>query len=114
MDFLKWLAELRTPLGDWLMSAVTRLGEEALFIVLALTIFWCVDKKRGYFLLFTGFVGMVCNQLLKMIFRRGTGHVVFCAVGEYFQTCFVNHVPPPGCFSERTVPFFFNYTTFPS
>lgn len=69
MDFLKWLAELRTPLGDWLMSAVTRLGEEALFIVLALTVFWCVDKKRGYFLLFTGFVGMVCNQLLKMIFR---------------------------------------------
>ena len=69
MEFLKWLAELRTPLGDWLMSAVTRLGEEALFIVLALTVFWCVDKKQGYFLLFTGFVGMVCNQLLKMIFR---------------------------------------------
>ncbi len=69
MNFLEWLSGLRTPLGDLLMGAVTRLGEEALFIVLALTVFWCVDKKRGYFLLFTGFVGMVCNQLLKMIFR---------------------------------------------
>lgn len=69
MEFLRWLAELRTPFGDWLMNIATRLGEEALFMILALTVFWCIDKKRGYYLLFTGFIGTVCNQILKMIFR---------------------------------------------
>lgn len=69
MEILRWLADLRTPFGNWLMGMVTRLGEEALFMLIALTVFWCIDKKRGYYLLFTGFIGTVCNQILKMIFR---------------------------------------------
>ena len=69
MDFLRWLSSIRTPFGDWLMSTLTHLGEETLFMIIALIIFWCVDKKRGYFLLFTGFTGIVCVQILKMIFR---------------------------------------------
>lgn len=69
MDFLRFLEGIRTPIGDVLMSVVTHLGEETLFMILALTIFWCVDKKRGYFLLFAGFTGTVCVQFLKMLFR---------------------------------------------
>ncbi|MBQ7334937.1 MAG: phosphatase PAP2 family protein [Clostridia bacterium] len=69
MDFLRWLEQLRTPFGDVLMSLVTHLGEETLFMVVALVFFWCVDKKRGYYLLFSGFTGTVCIQFLKMIFR---------------------------------------------
>ena len=69
MKFLYFLESIRTPVGDTLMSAITLLGEEMLFIVLALVFFWCVDKKRGYYLLFSCFTGTVCIQFLKMIFR---------------------------------------------
>lgn len=69
MDFLRLLEQIRTPVGDALMSVITLLGEETLFMVTALIFFWCVDKKRGYYLLFAGFTGTVVNQILKMIFR---------------------------------------------
>ncbi len=69
MEFLRFLERFRTPVGDALMSAVTLFGEETLFMVVALIFFWCVDKKRGYYLLFAGFTGTVVIQILKMIFR---------------------------------------------
>lgn len=69
MEFLKLLAGWRTPVLDQIMALITHLGEESLFMMIALIVFWCVNKKQGYFLLFTGFTGTVCNQILKMIFR---------------------------------------------
>ena len=69
MDFLKWLQSIRNPILDWIMATITHFGEETLFIVVALTVFWCLDKKRGYYLLFTGFTGIVGIQILKMAFR---------------------------------------------
>lgn len=69
LDFLRALAELRTPLLDTLMALVTHLGEETLFMVIALAVFWCVDKRRGYYLLLVGFGGTVINQALKITFR---------------------------------------------
>lgn len=68
LDFLRALAALRTPLLDTVMSTVTHLGEETFFMVLALTVFWCVDKRRGYYLLLTGFAGTLINQALKITF----------------------------------------------
>ncbi len=69
MEFLRLLESIRTPIGDAFWSFVTLFGEETLFIVLALVFFWCIDKKRGFFLLFTCFAGTICIQVLKMIFR---------------------------------------------
>ena len=69
MEFLYLLENLRTPWLTALMSAVTELGGETVFLVLALVVFWCVDKRRGYFLMTVGFVGTVCNQFLKLWFR---------------------------------------------
>ena len=69
MDFLRALAELRNPVLDAVMQFFTTFGEESLFILIALAFFWCIDKKRGYFLLFTGFAGIALNQILKMVFR---------------------------------------------
>ena len=31
--------------------------------------FWCIDKKKGYYLLAVGFLGTVLNQFLKLWFR---------------------------------------------
>ena len=69
MNFLYWLEGLRTPILDRLMSLITHLGDETVFLVLALLLLWCVDKKRGYLFLIVGFVGIITNQLLKLSFR---------------------------------------------
>lgn len=69
MDILYWLESIRNPFLDAVMSFFTLFGDELLFIVLALLIFWCVDKKEGYYLLFIGFFGTILNQFLKLFCR---------------------------------------------
>ena len=69
MPVLYFLESIRTPVGDFIMSAVTRFGEEALFIVLALLFLWCIDKKEGYYLLAVGFCGLLFNQFMKIFCR---------------------------------------------
>lgn len=69
MELLYWFASIRTPFWDAVMSFVTHLGEETAFLTVALAVFWCVDKRRGYYLLMVGFVGTVCNQFLKIMVR---------------------------------------------
>ena len=69
MDFLLWLEALRNPVLDFLMQAVTYLGDEIFFILIALAVFWAVDKEEGYYLLFVGFFGTMINQFLKLLCR---------------------------------------------
>ena len=69
MDFLYTLESLRMPVLNEIMLAVTLLGEETAFLAIALIVFWCVDKKRGYFLMGVGFMGTMLNQFMKLWFR---------------------------------------------
>ena len=69
MSLLYALQEMRTPFLDTVMAVVTRLGEETIFMVVAIVVFWCVSKVGGYYLLSVGFLGTVMNQFLKMLFR---------------------------------------------
>ena len=69
MNFLHLLAALRTPFWDAVFGAVTYLGDETFFIAAALFIFWCVDKRGGYFLLTVDFFGIILNETLKLLFR---------------------------------------------
>ncbi|MBQ3094488.1 MAG: phosphatase PAP2 family protein [Clostridia bacterium] len=69
MAVLYWLESLRVPFLDVFFSAVTHLGEEILFMVIAMTVMWCFDKKQGYYLLIIGLLGTQINQLLKVTFR---------------------------------------------
>lgn len=69
MNFLYFLESIRVPGLNELMLAITTLGEETAFLVIALILFWCVDKYVGYFTLSVGFVGTVFNQFLKLWFR---------------------------------------------
>ncbi len=69
MGFLYMLENIRMPVLNELMLLVTQLGDETAFLVIALILFWCVDKKRGYFLLSVGFLGTLFNQFLKLTFR---------------------------------------------
>ena len=69
MELLYFLEKLRTPAGDAFFSLITHLGEETLFIVAGLLVFWCINKLQGYYLLIVGLTGTVINQFLKLWFR---------------------------------------------
>lgn len=68
MALLRLLESLRGPFLDQAASLITRLGEETFFMLAAFVIVWCLDKKWGFRLLFTGMAGTVLNQLLKAVF----------------------------------------------
>ena len=69
MGFLYLLEKIRVSFLNEIMLLITRFGEETAFLVVALIMFWCVDKKKGYFILSVGFVGTITSQLLKLMCR---------------------------------------------
>lgn len=69
MDFLYFLEELRVPVVNAFMLLITHLGEESVLLVIALIIFWCVDKYQGYYILSVSFFGVLINQFLKLWYR---------------------------------------------
>ena len=69
MKYLRFLEGIRNPICDFLFSVITYLGSETAFLAIAIFIFWCVSKRRGYYVLITGLVGTLANQMLKLIFR---------------------------------------------
>ena len=69
MQLLYWLESIRTPFLDTFFSLITHLGSETLFIVLAIVMFWCVNKRSGYYLMTVGFFGTLLNQFLKLACR---------------------------------------------
>ena len=66
MEVLYILENLRNPVLDEVMLLITRLGEETAFLVAALIVFWCVDKRKGYYVMAVGFIGTMLNQFLKL------------------------------------------------
>ncbi len=69
MGFLKLLEGLRTPALDTFFGTITYVGDETVFMALAIIVFWCVSKRQGYYLFAVGFFGTVCNQFLKITCR---------------------------------------------
>ena len=69
MPFLHFLQSIRNPFFDWFFALITHLGEETFFLVIAILFFWCINKREGYFILITGLIGTVVNQLAKLFFR---------------------------------------------
>lgn len=85
MEFLHFLEGIRFPALTEFMLLITRLGEETAFLVIALIVFWCVDKYRGYYLLGVGLFGNLANQFLKItcrVPRPWTRDAAFTAVEE--------------------------------
>lgn len=69
MELLYILEKIRIPVLNEFMLAITTLGEETAFLVIALVVFWCVDKYLGYYTLSVGFIGTISNQFMKFWFR---------------------------------------------
>ena len=69
MDFLRFLAELRTPFGDAFFGFVTHGGEELILMGIMCICYWCIDKRFAYRLAFPYFFAGVTVQGLKVICR---------------------------------------------
>ena len=69
MEVLYWFESIRNPILDAVMLILTEFGNEVLFIAVGMIMFWCIDKKQGYFILLTGFFGVYINQFLKITCR---------------------------------------------
>ena len=69
MAFLRLLEGLRVPMLNTFFSAVTYFGDEIAFMLAAFILFWCVDKRTGYYVFLTGLFGTIANQFLKIVCR---------------------------------------------
>ena len=67
MEFLYLLEKIRVPGLNEIMLAITTLGEETAFLVIALIVFWCVDKYKGYYVLGVGLMGTLASQFMKIL-----------------------------------------------
>lgn len=69
MSLLYALQKIRLPFFDGFFQIITEFGDETAFLAVALFLFWCVDKRLGYYTLSTCFLGTILNQFLKLAFR---------------------------------------------
>ena len=69
MSILYALEGIRFPALSVFLSALTYFGSEIAFIAIALIVFWCVEKKYGYYLMATGIFGTLINQFTKILCR---------------------------------------------
>ena len=69
LPFLQTLADHRVGVLTWILNRLTWLGDEKLFVVIALIVVWCFSKRGGQYLLTTGFSVSGLGQTLKAIFR---------------------------------------------
>ena len=69
MQLLYLFEKIRNPILDAFFSFITTYGEETAFLVVAIAIFWCVNKRQGYFVLLSGFFGTLINQFMKLLFK---------------------------------------------
>ena len=68
MDILYFFESIRNPVLNAIVMALTELGSEVGFLAIALICFWCVDKRRGYYIMSVGFLGVIINQVMKILF----------------------------------------------
>lgn len=68
MEQLRAIAAMRTPVLTSVMSVITYLGQEMVFLVLGMILLWCVNKKYGYRYLGMFMLGSFLQQFLKAVF----------------------------------------------
>lgn len=66
MPLLYFFESIRAPWLDRVMLALTELGGETAFLAVALILYWCVDKRKAYYLMSVGFTGTITSQFMKI------------------------------------------------
>lgn len=66
MQVLYFFESIRTPWLSSIVLALTELGGEIAFLAVALILYWCVDKRKAYYLMSVGFIGTISSQFMKI------------------------------------------------
>ncbi|HIU76756.1 MAG TPA: phosphatase PAP2 family protein [Candidatus Pelethocola excrementipullorum] len=69
MDFLRFIAEFRTPAGDYFFQGITYLAQELLVVAFICWFFWCGNKRLAYQMGFSYFLSGLTIQGLKIALR---------------------------------------------
>ncbi|MBQ6173500.1 MAG: phosphatase PAP2 family protein [Clostridia bacterium] len=67
LPFLTMMENARIPAITTAFNLLTYLGDEKLFVVIALIVFWCFSKRGGLYMLTVGFGASAVGQTLKML-----------------------------------------------
>ena len=84
MDFLRLLAEHRTPLLDVLFQFITLFAQETIVVAVICWFYWGRDKNLAYTLGFTYFISGLTIQGLKVTFR-----IPVLGAGRGFSSCII-------------------------
>ncbi|MBQ9071315.1 MAG: phosphatase PAP2 family protein [Clostridia bacterium] len=66
MELLYLFEKIRNPVFDFFFATITYLGDEIALMLIAIVLFWCVNKRSGYYMLVSGFFGIIVNQVMKL------------------------------------------------
>ncbi len=69
MEILYTLARLRVPFFDYLMNGISVLGSLGAAVPAVFITYWCLDKKKGYFIIGNTVFGAGINAVLKTWFH---------------------------------------------
>ncbi|MBR5345101.1 MAG: phosphatase PAP2 family protein [Clostridia bacterium] len=69
LPFLDTLANARIGFVTAFFNLLTYLGDEKLFVVIALIVLWCFSKRGGLYMLTVGFAASSIGQTLKALLR---------------------------------------------
>lgn len=69
LPFLDLMKGLRTPVIDKFFGLLTYFGDEKIFVVIALVIYWCISKTGGLYAMATGFTSCSVGMASKIFFH---------------------------------------------
>lgn len=69
-SILLFFQEHANPFLDRVFELVTMFGEEGVILLIALAIYWCVDKRRGFSIASCLLFSLSCSMVVKAIVRH--------------------------------------------
>ena len=70
LEIVKGFQAIRNPVFDWFFYITTQLGDQYVFILLAVIIYWTIHKKYAHKFVFTFMISAIVNTAFKEIIKR--------------------------------------------
>lgn len=70
LDLIRLIQMMRNPFFDKLFYFITQLGDQLVFIAVAVIIYWTIDKKFAHKFVFAFMLSAVINTGFKTLFKR--------------------------------------------
>ena len=80
LSIVKGLQSLRNPIFDWFFYLVTQIGDQYVFIFLAVIIYWTISKKFAHKFVFTFMISAIVNTSIKELIKRPRPYIASASV----------------------------------